>query len=80
MGSVVLSDNKLLGYTLSGLSEIPGGIIVIPLLHFIGRRTVSFVSFFLQGTAMLISPFLRSKFQFMDLNDRYKQNICEKKR
>uniref|UniRef100_A0A1I7VQS9 MFS domain-containing protein n=1 Tax=Loa loa TaxID=7209 RepID=A0A1I7VQS9_LOALO len=48
-----------MGYILSGLSEIPGGIIVIPLLHFFGRRSVTCVSFFLQATAALVTPFIR---------------------
>ncbi|VDK81533.1 unnamed protein product [Litomosoides sigmodontis] len=57
--SVNLTEDTFTGYVLSGLSEIPGGIIVIPLLHFFGRRSVACVSFFLQATAALITPFVR---------------------
>lgn len=57
--SVNLTESAFTGYVLSGLSEIPGGIIVIPLLHFFGRRSVACVSFFLQAAAALITPFVR---------------------
>ncbi|VDO21604.1 unnamed protein product [Brugia timori] len=57
--SVNLTEHAFTGYVLSGLSEIPGGIIVIPLLHFFGRRSVACVSFFLQACAALITPFVQ---------------------
>uniref|UniRef100_A0A0R3RKS3 MFS domain-containing protein n=1 Tax=Elaeophora elaphi TaxID=1147741 RepID=A0A0R3RKS3_9BILA len=57
--SINLTEDAFTGYVLSGLSEIPGGIVVIPLLHFFGRRSVACVSFFLQTTAALVTPFVR---------------------
>uniref|UniRef100_A0A915PNB2 Major facilitator superfamily (MFS) profile domain-containing protein n=1 Tax=Setaria digitata TaxID=48799 RepID=A0A915PNB2_9BILA len=59
LDSVNLTENEFTGYVLSGLSEIPGSIIVIPLLHFFGRRSITSISFFLQATAALIKPFIR---------------------
>ncbi|VBB25814.1 unnamed protein product [Acanthocheilonema viteae] len=57
--SINLTADAFTGYVLSGLSEVPGCIIVIPLLHFFGRRSVACASFFLQATAAFITPFLR---------------------
>ncbi|OZC06505.1 hypothetical protein X798_06507 [Onchocerca flexuosa] len=57
--SINLTEHALTGYILSGISEIPGGIIVIPLLHFFGRRSITCVSFFLQANVTLIIPFVR---------------------
>uniref|UniRef100_A0A8R1XRF6 MFS domain-containing protein n=1 Tax=Onchocerca volvulus TaxID=6282 RepID=A0A8R1XRF6_ONCVO len=57
--SINLTEHAFMGYILSGLSEIPGGIIVIPLLHFFGRRSITCVSFFLQANATLIIPFVQ---------------------
>lgn len=59
--SINLTENAYTGYVLSGLAEIPGGIIVIPLLHFFGRRTVASVSFLLQTIVAFITPFFRGK-------------------
>lgn len=59
LDSINLTETAFTGYVLSGLSEIPGGIFVIPLLHFFGRRTVTCASFCLQGAAALIAPFVR---------------------
>ncbi|CAG9535001.1 unnamed protein product [Cercopithifilaria johnstoni] len=59
LDSINLTEHAFTGYVLSGLSELPGGIIVIPLLHFFGRRSVACVSFFLQATAALVTPFVR---------------------
>lgn len=74
LDSVNLTENEFTGYVLSGLSEIPGGIIVIPMLHFFGRRTVTCASFFLQATAALIAPFVRGNDQSV-LNYFLKQMI-----
>lgn len=57
--SINLTEHAFTGYILSGLSEIPGGVIVIPLLHFFGRRSVACISFFVQATAALVTPFVR---------------------
>ncbi|VDK49782.1 unnamed protein product [Anisakis simplex] len=47
-----LSDDSYTGYFLSGLVEIPAGLLCIPLLLKFGRRTITFWCLALQGVSM----------------------------
>lgn len=50
--STKLSDDSYTGYFLSGLIEIPAGLLCIPLLVKFGRRTITFWCLALQGISM----------------------------
>uniref|UniRef100_A0A914S5A6 Major facilitator superfamily (MFS) profile domain-containing protein n=1 Tax=Parascaris equorum TaxID=6256 RepID=A0A914S5A6_PAREQ len=56
--STKLSDDSYTGYFLSGLIEIPAGLLSIPLLVKFGRRTITFWCLALQGpgTIEMIFP------------------------
>uniref|UniRef100_A0AC35G0N9 Major facilitator superfamily (MFS) profile domain-containing protein n=1 Tax=Panagrolaimus sp. PS1159 TaxID=55785 RepID=A0AC35G0N9_9BILA len=57
--SLTLSEDKFLGYMLSGFIEIPGGIIVIPLMKYFGRKTLIISSLFLQGILIAGYPYVQ---------------------
>ncbi|MFH4976156.1 hypothetical protein AB6A40_002865 [Gnathostoma spinigerum] len=51
--SVYLSEDKLTGYLLMGLVELPAGIIAVPVMHRFGRRSISVVCLATQGLILL---------------------------
>ncbi|KAI6190072.1 Major facilitator superfamily MFS-1 domain containing protein, protein [Aphelenchoides bicaudatus] len=53
--SVDLHENEMVGYFLSGLVELPAGLISIILLLYFGRRFVTFSSLMLQALCMLFA-------------------------
>jgi hypothetical protein len=50
--STDLSDDNFTGYMLSGAIELPSGLVAIPLLQIMGRRTLSFVALIGQSITM----------------------------
>lgn len=56
--SVDLSDDRFTGYILSGLVEVPSGLIAIPLLLWLSRKSLSFASLFSQGVVLLCLVFV----------------------
>lgn len=59
--SVDLVEEKMLGYFLSGIVEIPAGIIAIILLHYFGRKIVTFCALFAQSISMLLAVMFPGK-------------------
>ncbi|KAI6228799.1 Major facilitator superfamily MFS-1 domain containing protein, protein [Aphelenchoides fujianensis] len=53
--SVDLHEEEMVGYFLSGLVELPAGIVSIALLWYFGRRTVTFYSMIGQGACMFLT-------------------------
>lgn len=56
--STELSEDKMTGFFLSGLVEIPAGFISIALLIYLDRKTVSVVSLTLQAVCMICALYL----------------------
>ncbi|EYC23271.1 hypothetical protein Y032_0015g2566 [Ancylostoma ceylanicum] len=56
--STELSEDKMTGFFLSGLVEIPAGLLAIGLLIYLDRKTVSFLSLTLQALSMLCALYL----------------------
>lgn len=63
--SVDLSDDRFSAYMLSAFVELPGGLVVIPLMLYSGRRILCIVSMALQGVFVIIAPFARDPHCFM---------------
>lgn len=59
--SLTLSEYRFLGYMLSGFIEIPGGIIVIPLMNYFGRKTLAIWALLLQGIFIAAYPLAQSR-------------------
>ncbi|KAK0411991.1 hypothetical protein QR680_005971 [Steinernema hermaphroditum] len=55
-----LSSEPFIGYVLSGLVEIPAGIVTLPLLHFFGRRTLTVTSLIFQGAFVAVCPYVKA--------------------
>uniref|UniRef100_A0A914XEY2 Major facilitator superfamily (MFS) profile domain-containing protein n=1 Tax=Plectus sambesii TaxID=2011161 RepID=A0A914XEY2_9BILA len=58
--SVDLSEDRFTGYILSGLVEVPSGLIAIPLLQWFSRKSLSFASLFSQGVFLLCLVFVEN--------------------
>ncbi|KAE9417784.1 hypothetical protein Angca_003236, partial [Angiostrongylus cantonensis] len=56
--STELSDDKMTGFFLSGLVELPAGLVSIVLLIYLDRKTVSFLSLVLQAFSMVCALYL----------------------
>ncbi|KIH50457.1 hypothetical protein ANCDUO_19465 [Ancylostoma duodenale] len=56
--STELSEDKMTGFFLSGLVEIPAGLLAIGLLIYLDRKTVSVLSLTLQALSMLCALYL----------------------
>ncbi|ETN77850.1 transporter, major facilitator family protein [Necator americanus] len=56
--STELSADKMTGFFLSGIVEIPAGLIAIVLLVYFDRKTVSFLSLTLQALSMICALYL----------------------
>ncbi|TKR87412.1 hypothetical protein L596_011813 [Steinernema carpocapsae] len=66
--SVDLSQNEQLGFFLSGLVEIPPAIIVLPLMHYFGRRFLTVTSLILQGVFIAVCPYAtRSELEWVKI-------------
>ncbi|KAE9417812.1 hypothetical protein Angca_009660, partial [Angiostrongylus cantonensis] len=57
--SVDLSEDRFTSFMLSAFVEIPGGLAVLPLMLYAGRRNVCLISMVVQGVAIAIAPFAR---------------------
>ncbi|KHJ83294.1 hypothetical protein OESDEN_17008, partial [Oesophagostomum dentatum] len=55
--SVDLSDDNFTAYMLSAFVELPGGLVVIPLMFYAGRRFLCMSTMVMQGIAVIIAPF-----------------------
>ncbi|CAI4227069.1 unnamed protein product [Auanema sp. JU1783] len=58
--SVDLSENRFTAYMISAFVEIPGGLMVIPLMMYFGRREVIGLSLIVQGVLLAVVPFFSS--------------------
>uniref|UniRef100_A0A7E4V6K7 MFS domain-containing protein n=1 Tax=Panagrellus redivivus TaxID=6233 RepID=A0A7E4V6K7_PANRE len=58
--SVSMSSDPFLGFMLSGFIEIPGGLIVIPLMKYFGRKSLTIGSLVLQGAFIVGYPFAQA--------------------
>uniref|UniRef100_A0A915PBZ0 Major facilitator superfamily (MFS) profile domain-containing protein n=1 Tax=Setaria digitata TaxID=48799 RepID=A0A915PBZ0_9BILA len=58
--SITLSEDNYTGYFLSGLIELPGGLIAVLLLLKFGRRSISMWSFFAQSLLQFMAVFFPS--------------------
>ncbi|XGW04620.1 hypothetical protein V3C99_015648 [Haemonchus contortus] len=56
--STELSEDKMTGFFLSGIVEIPAGLIAIALLVYLDRKTVSVLSLTLQAVSMMCALYL----------------------
>ncbi|CAD6186664.1 unnamed protein product [Caenorhabditis auriculariae] len=56
--STELSDDGITGYFLSGIVELPAGLLSVGLLVFLGRKTVSFLSLALQSVFMCCALYI----------------------
>ncbi|XGW05078.1 hypothetical protein V3C99_015895 [Haemonchus contortus] len=63
--SVDLSDDRFTAYMLSALVELPGGLAVLPLMLYTGRRNLCMATLALQGLFVIIAPFLKHPHWFM---------------
>ncbi|KAK6757783.1 hypothetical protein RB195_015541 [Necator americanus] len=57
--SVDLSDDRFTAFMLSAFVELPGGLVVIPLMLYAGRRILCLTTMVVQGVAIIIAPFSR---------------------
>ena len=56
LSSTELHENEMIGYFLSGFTELPAGAAMF-LLAYYGRRAVTSISLFAQAIAMFIAAF-----------------------
>uniref|UniRef100_A0AC35UI95 MFS domain-containing protein n=1 Tax=Rhabditophanes sp. KR3021 TaxID=114890 RepID=A0AC35UI95_9BILA len=59
--STELHENKYTGYFLSGLIELPGGLLAIVLLMYVGRKSVTALGLIGQGAFMFAAIFFPDK-------------------
>ncbi|KAK5978572.1 hypothetical protein GCK32_016475 [Trichostrongylus colubriformis] len=57
--SVDLSDDRFTAYMLSAFVELPGGLMVLPLMLYAGRQTLCLFSMVLQGICVIVAPLLK---------------------
>ncbi|XGW05082.1 hypothetical protein V3C99_015897 [Haemonchus contortus] len=57
--SVDLSDDRFTAYMLSAFVELPGGLVVLPLMMYAGRRTLCLLSMVSQGIFVIVAPFFK---------------------
>ncbi|WKY13353.1 hypothetical protein Q1695_004289 [Nippostrongylus brasiliensis] len=57
--SVDLSEDRFTAYMLSAFVELPGGLVVTPLMLYAGRRILCVTSIALQGLFVMVAPFFR---------------------
>ncbi|XP_071440903.1 organic cation transporter protein-like [Hetaerina americana] len=58
LGAVTLSGNQYVNFAVTALVEIPGNILVLPLMERFGRRTTAALTFILSGITCVAVPFL----------------------
>ncbi|KAK5984504.1 MFS domain-containing protein [Trichostrongylus colubriformis] len=63
--SVDLSSDRFTAYMLSAFVELPGGLALIPLMLYTGRRALCVSTLALQGLFVIIAPFLKEPHWFM---------------
>ncbi|CAJ0603940.1 unnamed protein product [Cylicocyclus nassatus] len=54
--SIDLSDDRFTAYMLSAFVELPGGLLVVPLMLYMGRRNICMSTMIMQGIAIIIAP------------------------
>ncbi|CAJ0588024.1 unnamed protein product [Cylicocyclus nassatus] len=57
--SVDLSADRFTAYILTALAELPGGLMVIPLMTYAGRRILCMSTMAIQGIAIFLAPLSR---------------------
>lgn len=57
--SLQLSKDPFVGYMLSGFIEIPAGLIVIPLMKYLGRKPLVVASLLFQGVFIALYPYAK---------------------
>nr|CDJ95491.1 Transporter [Haemonchus contortus] len=62
--SVDLSDDRFTAYMLSAFVELPGGLVVLPLMMYAGRRTLCLLSMVSQGIFVIVAPFFKNNLWF----------------
>ncbi|VDM52234.1 unnamed protein product, partial [Angiostrongylus costaricensis] len=76
--SVDLSEDRFTSFMLSAFVEIPGGLAVLPLMLYAGRRNVCLISMVVQGVAIAIAPFVRvlmSSFEYLQVIYEHSSHI-----
>ncbi|KAL6744435.1 hypothetical protein Aduo_017370 [Ancylostoma duodenale] len=63
--SVDLSEDRFTAFMLSAFVELPGGLVVIPLMLYAGRRILCLSTMVIQGIAIIIAPFSREPEWFL---------------
>ncbi|XP_071440795.1 organic cation transporter protein-like [Hetaerina americana] len=58
LGAVTLSGNRYVNFAVTALVEMPGNILVLPVMERLGRRTSAALTFILSGITCLAVPFL----------------------